>query len=410
MGRFTARRYSRRMSDDRVTEAEQEIIDEAIAFAARDIEPRAESWERERRFAHEAFDGLARSGLTALLVPTDLGGRGAGPVVLARVLEELAAADLAAAFSAVVHNNMARAVAVSGNEALIADLLPDLVTGRTIGAFLLTEPGVGSDAAAIECAAHRDGDEWVITGAKAWVTNGSHAGALNVYAQTDEALGHRGIVSIVVDPELDGVTRLPPYELLGAHAMGTAGFTFDQVRVPIVNTLAPVGEAFAAAMAGIDLARVLVGAMCCGILRRSLAVALEVTERRGLFGSTVADQQGVQWMLADVATDLEATRLLTYRAARLLQDGADATVAAAHAKKFAARTAQARIADCMQVMGAAGYRRDQLDRAVTGVAPANPLPRHLAAARLTGYIDGATEIQNVVIARQLWRDAERHRP
>lgn len=382
-------------SDDALTGAEQVVVDDAIAFAAKHLEPMAETWESERRFAAEGFEALGPAGLCGLVVPTEFGGRGVGPVALARVLEELAAADLAAAFSAVVHNNMARAVATSGNQKLIDDLLPRLVSGETVGAFLLTEPEFGSDAAKIDCRATRDGDEWIITGSKAWVTNASHAGALNLYAQTDPTLGHRGIVSIVVDPDAPGVTRTEPYELMGAHAMGTGGFEFDQVRAPVADTLVPVGQAFAAAMAGIDLARVLVGAMCCGILRRSLDVALARTAERQVFGGAVADKQGIQWMLADVATDLEAMRLLTFRAARLLQEGgAEATLMAAHAKKFAARTAQERIADCMQVMGAVGYRRD----------PGNPLPRHLAAARLTGYIDGATEIQNVVIARSLWSD------
>ena len=387
----------RRLSDERLGDDEQRIIDEAITFATEHLEPMAETWERERRFAAEGFAALAAAGLTGLLVPTELGGRGAGPVALARVLEELAAVDLAAAFSAVVHNNMARAVATSDNQRLIDGLLPRLLSGETLGAFLLTEPGAGSDAAAITCRAVRHGDEWVVDGQKAWVTNASHAGALNLYAQTDPDLGHRGIVSIVVDPDLPGVTRTEPYELMGAHAMGTGGFEFDAVRVPVANTLVPVGRAFAAAMVGIDLARVLVGAMCCGMLRRSAGGGPAPHRRaRPLFGVTVADKQGVQWMLADVATDLEALRLLTFRAARQLQDGNDATLAAAHAKKFAARTAQTRIADCMQVMGAAGYRR----------GPGNPLPRHLAAARLTGYIDGATEIQNVVIARRLWDGVE----
>ncbi len=388
----TAGAESTARDDDAVSAVEQRIVDDAVSFAATVIEPQAERWERERRFAAEAFAALPDAGLTALLVPTELGGRGVGPVALARVLEELAAADLAAAFSVVVHNNMARAVATSGNDRLIAELLPRLVSGEVLGAFLLTEPDVGSDAAAINCSAEADGDEWVISGEKAWVTNASHAGALNVYAQTDPSAGHRGIVSIVVDPDLPGVTRLDRYELMGGHAMGTGGFAFDQVRVPRAETLVPVGRAFGAAMVGIDLARVLVGAMCSGIVRRSLEVAVRYTAGRSLFGSTVADKQGVQWMLADVATDLEAMRLLTFRAARQLQEGGDATLTAAHAKKFAARKAQERIADCMQVMGAAGYRRDA----------GNPLPRHLAGARLTGYIDGATEIQNVVIARRLW--------
>lgn len=394
-------------ADDALDDTETALVAEAARFAADHIAPLAETWERERRFASEAFAALGPAGLCGLLVPTGLGGRGVGPVALARVLEELARVDLAAAFSVVVHNNMARAVATSGNDRLIGELLPRLVSGQVLGAFLLTEPEVGSDAARITCTATRDGDQWVIDGRKAWVTNASHAGSLNVYAQTDPSAGHRGIVSIVVDPDTDGVTRTEPYELMGGHGMGTGGFEFDGVRAPVTHTLAPVGQAFAAAMAGIDLARVVVGAMCCGMLGRALEVALAWTADREVFGSPVADKQGVRWMLADVATDLEAMRLLTRRAARLLQDEAPdgaATLMAAHAKKFAARKAEERIADCMQVMGAAGYRRD-----LPVAGGPNPLPRHLAAARLTGYIDGATEIQNVVIARRLWDGQDRAR-
>ncbi len=382
--------YRQLVADHDVTTDEQQLVDAASRLATEVIEPLADDWERERRFARESFDAAVAAGLGAILVPTDLGGQGAGEVALARVMEELASADLGAAFSLVVHNNMARGLATSGNRHLIESVLPLLVSGERVGAFLLTEPGFGSDAASIACQAERDGNDWIISGEKAWVTNASDAGFLNVYAQTDPSAGHRGIVSIVVDADLPGVQRLEPYELMGVHSLGTGGFVFDNVRVGVDNTFVPVGEAFRAAMVGIDLARVLVGAMCTGLMRRSLAVALDATASRQAFGRSIADNQGVQWMLADVATDLEATRLLTYRAARLVQDGDDAVMAAAHAKKFAARKAQERIADCMQLMGAAGYRRG------------NPLPRHLAAAKLAGYIDGTTEIQNEVIARRLW--------
>ena len=376
------------IADDDLNPREQALVGVAEVHATIVVESLAEEWERDRRFARESFDTAANAGLTAVLVPPELGGAGVGEVCLARIMEELASADLAAAFSLVVHNNMARGVASSDNPHLIDTVLPSLVSGSRVGAFLLTEPGVGSDAAAIRCTAQLDGDQWVINGDKAWVTNASDAGFLNVYAQT--GTDYRGIVSIVVDTDLDGVTRLDPYELMGVHAMGTGGFSFTDVRVGVEKTLISLGDAFAAAMVGIDLARVLVGAMCCGMMRRSLDVAIEATRTREAFGRPISDNQGVQWMLADVATDPAASRLLTFRAARLLQEGGDATLVAAHAKKFAARKAQERIADCMQVMGAAGYRRD------------NPLPRHLAAARVAGYIDGATEIQNVVIARQLW--------
>ncbi|MDA3039503.1 MAG: acyl-CoA dehydrogenase family protein [Actinomycetota bacterium] len=358
--------------------ATSSILADARKLVDELIDPLADQWETERRFARESFDAAAQLGLTALLVPEAQGGRGLGPLAFVRVFEVLASADLAAAFSLVVHNNFARGLAASGNQHLIDLLLADTVSGAAMGAFLLTEPGTGSDASAITCSAVLDGDEWVIKGDKAWITNASDATALNVYAQTNPALKHRGIVSIVVDAATPGVTRLEPYELLGGHAMGTGGFRFDDVRVSRNNTLSPVGEAFGAAMVGIDLARVVVGAMCCGMLQRALDVAVEHSRSRQLFGGSVADKQGVQWMLADVATDLEASRLLTFRAAEALEAESDATIAAAHAKKFSVRAAERGIAACMQTMGATGFRR----------AVDNPLPRHLAGARIAAYIDG----------------------
>ncbi|MCP5027632.1 MAG: acyl-CoA dehydrogenase [Actinomycetia bacterium] len=378
--------------DAALTADEEVVIDRVTALARDIIEPGAEQWELDRRFAGEAFEAAGAAALTGVLAPRELGGEEIGPVAFARMFEEIASADLAVAFILVVHNNLVGNVFRNGTEAMKAEVLPDLIAGRRLGAFLLTEPGFGSDAASIECQATRDGDTWVLDGEKAWVTNASAADVLSVYAQTDPALGHRGIIAFLVDADAPGVGREEPYELLGAHAMGTGGFRFEGVRLTDDDVLVPQGSAFRAAMEGIDLARVIVGAMCCGMLQKGLDVALERTTQRHLFGSSVADKQGIQWMLADVATDLEASRLLTYRAARLLTDGADATLAAAHAKKFAARAAQDRLADCMQTLGAAGYRRD----------PGNPLPRHLASARLSHYIDGTTEIQNVVIARRLW--------
>ncbi|MDG2113731.1 MAG: acyl-CoA dehydrogenase family protein [Actinomycetota bacterium] len=377
------------LPDEQITAHEQAVVDLATRWVNEEVAPQAEGWERERRFAREAFDSAAASGLTALIVPEADGGRAIGSVALARILEEIAAVDIAVAFSLVVHNNLTGAVSRAPAGPLRHEVLPQLVSGSKLGAFLLTEPGVGSDAAAITTRAVQDGDEWVLNGAKAWVTNGSQADILSVYAQTDPELGHRGIAAFLVDADSPGVIRQDAYELFGAHAMGTTGFEFLDCRVPADRLFVPIGQGFAAAMEGIDLARVLVGAMSCGMLRTGLETATDAVKERQAFGGRIADLQGVRFKLADVATNLEAARMLTFRAARTLQDAEPAAVAAAHAKKFATRVTEDGLAECMQVMGAKGARRD------------HPLPRHLAGARLTHYLDGATEIQDVVISRSL---------
>ena len=377
------------VADAVVESADQAVIDRAASWARDYLAPRAESWERDRRFAAEAFASAAGEQLCGLLVPNADGGSGLTLIGLARVLEEIAAADFAVAFALVCHNNLAGAVSRRAPEDLRVRTLPMLTSGERIGAFLLTEPGVGSDAAKITTRARRDGDEWVLDGHKAWVSNGSAADLLSVYAQADPEAGHRGIMTFLVDGDAAGIERGAGYELCGAHGLGTNDISFSDCRVPDANVMVSIGEGFIAAMDGIDIARVLVAAMCCGMMRTGLATAVDYVRRRQAFGGRIADLQGVRFRLADVATDLEAARLLAYRAALAVAERRPAAVAAAHAKKFATRVAERRLADCMQVMGAVGARRD------------HPLPRHLAASRLTHYVDGATEIQDVVISRAL---------
>ncbi|MGI9612508.1 MAG: acyl-CoA dehydrogenase family protein [Acidimicrobiales bacterium] len=377
------------LPDSSLNDREAAAVERTIAWASTAVAPLAEHWETDRRFAAEAFAAAGEAGLTGLLVPVEQGGEGLGPVAMARIVEEAASVDLAATFPLVVHNNLAAAIATQGSDELRARYLDDLVAGRKLGAFLLTEPGVGSDAGAITTVATKTADGWVLNGAKAWVTNAAAANVLSVYATTDPDGDHRAIAAFLVDADAPGVDADPTYALFGGHGMGTGGFRFENCKIDESAMLVPPGQGFRAAMSGIDLARLLVGAMCCGMLRAGLETATDYVGKRRAFGGPISDLQAVRFKLADVATDLEASRLLTYRAARSLQEGADTTVAAAHAKKFATRAAESRLADCMQVMGAAGARRDHC------------LPRHLSASRLTHYMDGATEIQDVVISRSL---------
>jgi alkylation response protein AidB-like acyl-CoA dehydrogenase len=215
---------------------------------------------------------------------------------------------------------------------------------------------------------------------------------LSVYAQTDPDRGWRGIACFLVPADTPGVIREEPYAMLGGHALGVGGIRFEDCRVGNDAVLLPCERAFKAAMAGIDIARVNVAAMCAGMLKSGLDIAVAATARKSAFGQRLADFQGLQWQLADVATDHHAARLMAYDAARAMDAGGTVTVAAAHAKKFASRVAISGLGQCMQAMGADGLRHD------------TALPRHFAAAKMAHYIDGTTEIQNIVIARDLWRD------
>jgi len=373
--------------------AERAAVATATAFAHDVVAPAAAGWEAARTLPRDTVVQAAEAGLGGLLAPAERGGAGVGVLAMTRVMEELAAADLAFAFVLVVHNNLVGSIARRGRPDQQDRFLGPMIAGARLGAFLLTEPTGGSDAAALRTvAAERPGGGWQLDGDKSWITSATDADVLAVYAQTDPYAGSRGIAAFLVDAGRPGVERTGPYPMLGAHAMGAGGFTFRAVQLDADDVFVPVGQGFRAAMEGIDAARAMVAAMCSGMLADALARAVAHTRGRAAFGRTVADFQGVQWMLADVATDLVAARRLAYDAASAVQRAtASAPVLAAHAKKFATRVALDGIATCMQTMGADGLLQE------------HPLARHLAAAKVAQYLDGATEIQNVVIARSLFR-------
>ncbi|MDA0821197.1 MAG: acyl-CoA dehydrogenase family protein [Proteobacteria bacterium] len=361
----------------------------AQAFADEVIAPNAEHWETLGRVPYDCFEQAAKAGLCGLLVPEALGGSGLGVGAMAAVMESMASACMCSAFSFAVHNNLAGYVARYGSPSQIDRYLPDLIAGRKIGAFLLTEPSVGSDAQSIKTFAERTASGWIINGEKAWVSNGVFADLISVYVQTEHGSGAEGIAAFLIDANAPGVIREDAYKLMRGHALGTAGFRFDQCAVIDDALVLAPGAAFKAAIAGINIARICVAAMCCGTLHASLAQAIDYADKRRAFGRSTLEFQGVQFMLADAATNLEAAKLLTASAIEQHDAGVDATISAAHAKKFATRAAFEGIGDCMQAMGAAGYSAEY------------SLGRHLAAAKMAQFLDGTSEIQNVVIGRGL---------
>ncbi len=379
------------MTNSDFSKAEQAAISAAQEFASGYLQPNSQRWEHERQMPREMFQEAANAGLCGLLVRPENGGMGIGTSALMRVMEELSYVDMAAAFALVVHNNHVRLIDKAGTPEQITGYLPKMLAGEIVGAFLLTEPGGGSDAAAITTSALPEGRGYVLNGEKAWITNTPHADLLNVFAQTEPGAGPAGIVSLQIPANSPGVERVAPYQMLGGYAMNAGGYRFHEVQVAADQVLLPPGQGFRAAMAGIDIARTVVAAMCCGMLQSCLDTVTPQLLQRQAFGQPLFEQQGLAWKIADVATNLTASRLLAEQAATLVDAGEPAAVAAAHAKKFATEAALPGIATCMQAMGA------------DGLLHGYPFARHLAAAKIAQYIDGTTEIQNVVISRALRR-------
>jgi alkylation response protein AidB-like acyl-CoA dehydrogenase len=365
-----------------LSEVERALVARAARFGRDYVAPNAARWERERRLPAEAVAAAAAVGLTGIEVPREQGGQGAGFLAKTAIAEALAQHCMGFAFSIVNTQNQANRLARDAGPATAGKYLPALLRGEITGATALTEPHAGSDFPAIATTARRVDGGWVLDGEKAWITNAATARSILVYAQTDPAQGAAGIAAFLVDAEAPGFERLPPYGLMGGHAIGTGGFRLAGCRVAEADLLYPPGQAFKRALRSINGARTYVAAMCCGMVAAALRTALDHAARRHTFGRRLLDHQGLRWMLADVATDLEAARLLTYAAAERVARGENAALAAAHAKKFAVRMAQQRLGDCMQAMGAAGLRETC------------PIGRHIAGARIAGYVDGTTEMQN----------------
>jgi alkylation response protein AidB-like acyl-CoA dehydrogenase len=374
--------------------AEASLLELARDFSRREVAPNAARWERERAYPRETIRAAAALGLTRIQVPAAQGGLDLRFRAKLRVVEEIARDDFGFAFALVNTHNAASRLARDGTDGQRARYLEGLLRGELIGAVALTEPAAGSDFSAIRTRAERTAGGWRLNGEKAWLTNGAAVDVMVVYAQTDPAAGSRGIAAFVVDAKHEGFERGAPYAMSGAHASGASGLKLIDYFAADDDLFYAPGAAFKTALSSITGARIYVAAMCCGMVEEALALALIRARSRSTFGEPLIKRQGLRWMLADAATDLEAARLLSYRATRLLEEGADAVLAAAHAKKFATRMAERRLPQCMQVLGA------------EGLLEARPIGRHIAAARVAHYTDGTTEIQNERIAAYLERGSD----
>jgi alkylation response protein AidB-like acyl-CoA dehydrogenase len=366
-----------------MTAPELELIAAAAAFAERRIAPHAAEWdEAGAALPRAVVQEYADLGLAALQVSRERGGQGGSYRCKLLVAGAIAAHCFPSAFAL---NNLQGSVTRmerEGSADQIARYLPGLMAGRIVNAPSLSEPGAGSDFAAIATLAGKVPGGWRITGEKAWVTNGVFAEQLIMYAQTSPGSGARGIASFIVNLDASGIERLSPERLMGGSAIGACSIRLTDVFVPDADLFAPPGEAFKRGLRGITGARIHVAAMINATVEASLRLAVRHAGARQAFGKAVLGHQGLRWQLVDVAAALETSRLLVDRAAGLVEAGEDAQLAAAFAKKHAAEMAGPAVAACMQAMGAAGLRREY------------PLGRHLAASRIAAYVDGTTEMMN----------------
>jgi len=376
--------------DARLTSDERAVVERAKEFGRLVVAPSAAEWEFERRYPKDTIVAACAAGLGSIELAKDFGGLGLRFSAKLRTVEEIAKHDFAFAFALVNHHNAMQRIAHS-ESAIARRLVPQMLTGQLIGCSAYTEPGHGSDLAALETSARRVESGWILTGEKCWITNAAVADVVIVLAQTDAAKGAGGIASFVVESQRPGFLRQPDDLLRQAYALGVGGFRLENYLAPDEALAAPPGAGFKQSLTGINGARAYVAAMCAGMLDSALNEAARGASARQAFGQPVIDFQGLRWSLVNAETDLAALRLLAYRAAIQIDEGANAEEAAARAKKFAGDRALGHVAACIQALGARGLRSDV------------PLMRHLAACKIACFTDGTTEMMNERLGKFLVR-------
>ncbi|NUO46016.1 MAG: acyl-CoA dehydrogenase [Streptomyces sp.] len=370
------------------TDEARDLISLVRDIAQREIAPKAAEEEDAGRFPREVFTLLSESGLLGLPYDTEYGGGDQPYEVYLQVLEELAAARLTVGLGVSVHTLASYALAAYGSKEQQVEHLPAMLGGGLLGAYCLSEPASGSDAASLRTRAVRDGDEWVITGTKAWITHGGIADFYTVMARTGEE-GARGITAFLVPGDAAGLSGAVPEKKMGMKGSPTAQVHLDGVRVGDDRRIGDEGQGFAIALSALDSGRLGIAACAIGVAQAALDAAVGYATERRQFGKPIADFQGLRFMLADMATQIEAGRALYLSAARLRDAGRPFAKQAAMAKLLCTDAAMKVTTDAVQVLGGYGYTADF------------PVERYMREAKVLQIVEGTNQIQRMVIARHL---------
>jgi alkylation response protein AidB-like acyl-CoA dehydrogenase len=375
--------------DFELSDDQREIQALARDFAKEQIEPNAGTWDREHAFPRELLTRLGELGLLGVCIPEEYGGAGADFVSYILVLEELSRADAGVGVTVAVHTSAATLpILTFGTDEQRSRFVPPLARGEAIGAFALTESGSGSDAGSLRTTAAPYADGWRVSGSKQWITNGGFGGTILLFARTDpDTPGPRGVTAFIVDGDAVQVAR--EEEKLGLNSSSTVDLVLEEVLVERDRLLHEEGKGFNVAMATLDGGRIGIAAQALGIAQAGYDVAREYALERRQFGKRIADFQAIQWKLADMATEIDAARLLVYRAAWRKQQGLSHTEEGAKAKLYASEMARRQTAEAIQILGGYGYTKEF------------PVERFYRDAKITEIYEGTSEIQRLVIARSI---------
>ncbi|HYG60833.1 MAG TPA: acyl-CoA dehydrogenase family protein [Symbiobacteriaceae bacterium] len=377
-----------------LSDEQKAFRDEIRKLCDREIAPRSAGYNARHEFPWPNFKLLADQGYLNMHLPEPY-GMGADWVSYAIVIEELARACAVTSVIFEVHCSLhSEAIYHYGTQEQKDRYLPRLTSGEILGAYALTEPGAGSDASALRTSAVKDGDSYVLNGEKTFITNGGHAGLYVVFARTnpDPAAGHRGISAFLVEAETPGFSVGKPMEKMGLHASHTTTLHFEDCRVSSAQLLGKEGEGFKIAMSILDRGRVGIAAQAVGITQAAMEDSVKYAKERKTFGKAIAEHQAIAFKIADMATDLDAARLMLYRAAFLMGQGAKATKEISMAKLFASEMAMKHTVEAVQIHGGYGYIQEYR------------VERLMREAKITQLYEGTSEIQRMVISRSLLRD------